>query len=422
MARLPLDAQAAEPRQTAFQCEVLILFGAHLRSPRVEVNRNLGEVDVHRAPEGLSPAQDQVRFHPGLRDQQRLEVDSAGKVLTHHVAGGRGEADLSERGRGRNPGAAHRGFEPGGEVDCARGRPAVPFPSTQCPRKSCQVVRGQIRPIQAAAYVPSVEGKLTRQAAQGVGLEVNGSYAKGIAGRLGSPSDFQRPQGQRAVLVNTLPASAESFHPRVALPGFHPSKGLAALRVPPKRHLNPALGQENCKSRGRSSRASTRAVPLDERRKAKGSLPLRSMPFRLPGNMGARTVFTRSTPGISPSRLPDISSREEPPSCPRARSRPAMSSSSTSRRGSLPASVALADACRRIGPRFFVACGPRLTRPSGRVRVSFSAWKRFGVTRSRVWPNISPMSSGSIRRADANSRSTSIAGPGVTFPRAESVP
>src|SRR4030065_1156841 len=114
MARLTLYGQSTEPRQTAFQCKVLILFGARSRSPRVEVKRNLREVDVHRAPEGLAPAEGHVGFHPGLWYQQRLEVDFAGQVLTQHIAGGRTEADLSERSRGPNPGAAPRRVAAGG--------------------------------------------------------------------------------------------------------------------------------------------------------------------------------------------------------------------------------------------------------------------------------------------------------------------
>jgi len=184
-ARLPLDVQATEPCQTAFQKKVLVLFGPSPRSPHVEVQRVLGEVDVHRAPEGLPPVQDQVGFHPGLRDQQRLEVDSAGQVLTHQIAGGRGEADLTERGRSPEPGAAHCGFEPGGEVDCPCRRPAVPLPSTERPGEGHQIVRGQTGPIQAAAEAPSVEGKLTRQGTQGTGLDVHVFHAIGIIDRPG---------------------------------------------------------------------------------------------------------------------------------------------------------------------------------------------------------------------------------------------
>ena len=125
---------------------------------------------------------------------------------------------------------------------------------------------------------------------------------------------------------------------------------------------------------------------------------------------------------MTPDKVPDISSRVEPPSRPRARSRPPISSPRTSRRGSLPSSVAPAIAFSRIGPRFCVACGSRRTRPCGRVRVNSSAWKLFGVTLNLVWPNTSPVSHGSITRADSNSRSTSIAGPGVTFPLAKRFP
>ena len=172
--------------------------------PSVEVQRVLGEVDVHRAPEGLPPLQDQVGFHPGLRDQQHLEVDSAGQVLTHHIAGGRGEADLSERGRGPDPGAAHRGFEAGGEVDCPCRRPAVPLPSTECPCEGHQVVRGQTRPIQAAAEAPSVEDKLTRQVTQGAGSDVHLFHAIGVVDRPDGSAESQRPQGQGPAFVDHL--------------------------------------------------------------------------------------------------------------------------------------------------------------------------------------------------------------------------
>jgi len=140
--------------------------------------------------------QDQVGFHPRLRDQQRLEVDSAGQVLTHHIAGGRGEADLSERGGSPDPGAAHRGFEPGGEADCPCRRPAVPLPSTECLREGHQVVRGQTRPIQAPADAPSVEGKRTRQGTQGTGSDVHVFHAPGSIDRPDGAPESNVPKGR----------------------------------------------------------------------------------------------------------------------------------------------------------------------------------------------------------------------------------
>jgi len=65
--------------------------------PHVEVQRSLAK-STYTVPQRASPGAGPGRSSSALRDQQRLEVDSAGQVLTHHIAGGRGEADLSERG------------------------------------------------------------------------------------------------------------------------------------------------------------------------------------------------------------------------------------------------------------------------------------------------------------------------------------
>ena len=97
-----------------------------------------------------------------------------------------------------------------------------------------------------------------------------------------------------------------------------------------------------------------------------------------------------------------------------------MSNPRTSRRGSRPSSVAPAATFRRIGSGRISPRGPRFTRPCGSVRIRSSTWKFFRVTRRRVRPEKLPDIHGSSSRPEADSRSTVIAGSGVTVPRAES--
>ena len=214
-------------------------------------------------------------------------------------------------------------------------------------------------------------------------------------------------------------------------PGCVPPAGLAVEPLPdralrpqgsPEAQPSPAAGQEKRKSRGRSSRASTRAVPLARQPDAagKGARDLHAPqgngkvwgqdgdhPFE-PGDIpveGSGQLFQGGAAQPSPRR-------EQPPDVEPAHLEARILSPPASRSpprpgGSVPDSpspAALAQSSLRQG------------------RVSFSARKLFGVTCSPAWPETSPVSRGSIKRADANSRSTSIAGPGVTDPRAEKFP
>ena len=86
--RLPLDPQTAEPFQAAFKEELFVLFGARSRSSESKVQRILREVEVDRAPEGFPPPQGQGDVYPESGVQVRLQVDVAGQILAHRIAGG----------------------------------------------------------------------------------------------------------------------------------------------------------------------------------------------------------------------------------------------------------------------------------------------------------------------------------------------
>ena len=203
-ARLPLDPQAAEPCRTAFEEELFIHLGARSRSCDAKVQRILCEVQVDRAPEGFPLAQGQVGFHPGPGGQIRLEVDRPGQALAHHITGGGAKADLTEVGLGRNPTAALRTVQPGGNVDGAGSRPAVPIPSAHGLCEGNQVVRGQTRPVQAAAEDPSAESKLSRPEAQEIGPDLHLFHAIRIVDRPCGSADRHRSQGQGTAFVENL--------------------------------------------------------------------------------------------------------------------------------------------------------------------------------------------------------------------------
>jgi len=291
MARLPRDAQAAEPSKPPSIVRSLYSSGPTLVPPRG------GTEDPWRGrrtpcPRGPRPGQDQVGVHPGLWDQQRLEVDSAGQVLTHRIAGGRGEADcpsvaVAATGS-RLPGSsrAATSIAPVGDQPTHPCPLSTPARATRCPR--------QTRPVHAAAEAPSAEGKFSRQR-PGNRLDLHLFHAIGSTGRPCEPAAPTSPRAEACLRRSpcpprpkvSIPAARERRFDRpmarrretgvppeadariARFPGSAPPGRLCREANPgmgpppatiPKRQPNPSFGQENSRSRGRSSRASTRAV------------------------------------------------------------------------------------------------------------------------------------------------------------------